>query len=410
MTDRQRSSRHEGGGHVDRLLIITSTLPVYEGDGVPRFVLDLARALNRQFDTLILAPHGPGAAQAEVIDGVAIERFRYLWPESLERLTVGGVVATNLRSRVTYLLVPFLLIAGTFRTIRTIRRSGCVAVNVHWLIPMGLCAAVASAVTRIPLVVHVHAGDVYFLRRVPFGRRLARFVVRRADWIFADGSHVRDTLDALIGRPSNATLRPMGVWIDLFRPHREPPVRTPNSIVFVGRLVEKKGVSVLLDAVSHLVEEFPDLTLDIIGSGPLDRPLRSRVEELGLQDVVSFRGSLSHDDVVGFLHRALIGCVPSVIDRNGETEGMPTVVIEAMASGLRVVGSDVDGIPDVLTDDDNGWLAEPADSRDLASKLRAALLETGDAITARARHEAEKHDWSEVADEYAAAVRNVSGG
>lgn len=390
------------------LLVTTSTLPVSGGDGVPRFVLDLAKALDRSIETIVLAPHAPGSARAENMDGLSVRRFRYFWPDRLQRLTAGGVVAVNLGSGWSFLLVPFLFVAGILATARSVRRFGCVAVNAHWMIPMGFCAAVASVLTGVPLVLHVHAGDVYFLKRVPLGGVLARFVVGRSSFVFASGSHVRDSLDTLIGRPSNAVLRPMGVWVENFRGQKETSKRQPNSIVFVGRLVEKKGVSVLLEAVARLVEDLPEVKLDIIGSGPLDVELRGQADRLGLDDVVTFHGSLPHSEVITHLHRSVVSCVPSIIDRNGETEGMPTVVIEAMASGLRVVGSDVDGIPDVLRDGLNGWLATPNDSQDLASKLRVALTEDNEIITDRAQSEAEKYDWPEVAEEYSAVIRRVS--
>lgn len=392
------------------LLITTSTLPVRDGDGVPRFVLDLAIALTKQFHVAVLAPHNSGAARTETLVGVPIRRFRYFWPERLQSLTAGGVVASNLTSWWGWLLVPPLLIAGTVATIRAIWRSGCIAVNAHWLVPMGLCAAIASAVTRVPLVLHIHAGDVYLLQRLPFGNLLTRLIVTRASWVFADGSHVRDALDALLGRSSHAVLRPMGVWVDRFRPANSSLNRSSNSVVFVGRLVEKKGVPYLLQAINDLTDDFPDLRLDIIGAGPLESQLKSQVHELGLRDVVFFLGPLAHEDVVSRLHWAAVACVPSIIDSNGETEGMPTVVIEAMAAGLRVVGSDVDGIPDVLRNQRNGWLATAADSDDLARKLRTALLYENGAISATAQADAEEHDWSKVADEYAAAVRGVVGG
>jgi glycosyltransferase involved in cell wall biosynthesis len=129
-----------------------------------------------------------------------------------------------------------------------------------------------------------------------------------------------------------------------------------------------------------------------------------------LQDVVAFLGPLSHSEVVEHLHRASVACVPSIIDSRGETEGMPTVVIEAMASGLRVVGSNVDGIPDLLKNRINGWLAAPADSKELAEALRAALSEPSDVISQRAIADSAQHDWSKVADEYAAAVRSAGNG
>jgi glycosyltransferase involved in cell wall biosynthesis len=265
----------------------------------------------------------------------------------------------------------------------------------------------------IKQVLHVHAADVYLLRRLPLGRAIARFVVKRADWIFADGSHVKTSLDALIDRDSGAALRPMGVWTrDFSTSDARADLPYPDGyILFVGRLVEKKGVVFLLRALHRVRTEFPNLGLVLIGGGPLERVLRLEVDRLGLQDAVTFTGPMPHQGIVRYLHGCRVACVPSIIDSKGETEGMPTVVIEAMAAGVPVVGSDVDGIPDVLRHLENGWLARPADAEDLARKLSEALTHAArDSVSRSARRTAELHDWQRVAEQYAEAIAVVERG
>jgi glycosyltransferase involved in cell wall biosynthesis len=320
-------------------------------------------------------------------------------------------MAANLRgSWLARLQVPFFMIAQTIALRRLLRRTGARVVNTHWMVPQGLSAAILRRIMPIKHVLHVHAADVYLLRRLPLGRAIARFVVERADWIFADGSHVKTSLDALIDRDSGAGLRPMGVWTRGFSTTDAPAdLQYPDGyILFVGRLVEKKGVVYLLRALHLIRTEFPNLGLVLIGGGPLERVLRLEVDQLGLQDSVTFTGPMPHQEIVRYLHGCRVSCVPSIIDSKGETEGMPTVVIEAMAAGVPVVGSDVDGIPDVLRHRENGWLANPADAEDLARKLSEALTHVSkDSISKAARRTAELHDWERVAEQYAEAIAVV---
>jgi glycosyltransferase involved in cell wall biosynthesis len=277
-------------------------------------------------------------------------------------------------------------------------------VNCHWLIPQGLSAALLKRLFGFQIVLHVHAADVYFLRRFAWGSRLAAYVVGRSDLIYADGSHVRDSLDHLIGRSSGARLRPMGVSVSAFAAGggvSHQPMPAAGRITFVGRLVEKKGLVYLIRALALVRKEIADAHLVVIGSGPLESKLKAEAASQGVSDHVLFLGPLDHAGVVVELHKADLACVPSIIDSMGETEGMPTVVLEAMASGTKVVGSDVNGIPDVLRDRVNGWLAKPADPNALASVIVEALSSPdGERIVQEGLDTALGHDWETVGASY----------
>lgn len=309
-----------------RLLISTSTFPAAVGDGTPRFILDLAVAMGDRFDVTVLAPHKPGARRFEVIDGVEVRRFRYFFPTALQRLASGSGMSDSLaRSWLARVQVPFFLIAQLRATLSTIRKTRPTVVNCQWLAPQGLTTAIVKRITRIPLVLHVHAADVYFLKRFWFGSSVACFVARSSNAILAAGSHVRDSLDELIGEETGATLRPMGVWLEDFSigaaDSKGGMASRDESIVFVGRLIEKKGVIYLLQALVEVRRQFPGVELRIIGSGPLEQRLKEAARSLGVGESVDFMGALPHEEVVKHLHESAVACVPSIIDSKGETRG-----------------------------------------------------------------------------------------
>lgn len=401
---------------LDRVLIMTSTFPPESGDGTPRFILDLAKSLQPWMSVEILTPHSPGSKRADIVEGVDVKRFRYFFPSRAQILTSDSGLAANIRtSWAARLQSPFLIVAQVVALLRSVKRFRPAVVNCHWLVPQGLAAAVARTFVRFPIVLHVHAADAYLLRRIPLGGLIARFVVSRSAAVLADGSHVRSVLDNLLGYQSGASLRPMGVWSSQFEMARHADGEVPDTpdefVLFVGRLVEKKGVEYLIRAMVSIRHPRPNMELVIIGDGPLRIDLVALADELALSAQVHFLGSQDHRVVAALMHKANVICVPSIVDSRGETEGMPTVVLEAMAAGARVVGSAVDGIPDVLRDVDNGWLVEPADQQSLAAGILAALTHPeGDVIAARGSKTAMRHDWRAVAEEYASVLQEAARG
>lgn len=396
-----------------KILVTTSTFPVRLDDGGPRFIYDLAESLSAHAQTFILAPDAADTVPREVIGSVDVRRFSYCWPKRWQRMTSrnGCGMRENLRdSLLAQLQVPFFLARQSVAVRSLVQKQGIDAVNAHWIIPQGLTAAYALRdQPQVRLLLHIHAGDVYLLHRLPFGNQIARYVVQRADTVFADGSHVRDALDHLLGRPSGAMLQPMGVHCEAFA-RREPdaggspgPAESfpEGYIVFVGRLVEKKGTIYLIRAMQRLVRRFPGLGLIIIGDGPEKARLKRESASLGVESAVRFVGLQPHHQVVRFLHGCRVAAVPSIIDSRGETEGMPTVVVEAMAAGAPVVASAVAGIPDVIRHGENGWLSREKDPADLAETITQALV-TPDlsAVIHSAIQTAETYDWQQVASNY----------
>jgi glycosyltransferase involved in cell wall biosynthesis len=153
-----------------------------------------------------------------------------------------------------------------------------------------------------------------------------------------------------------------GVDLDRFRPGGEP--REPGLILHVGRLVEKKGTAVLIDAVARLA----DARLVVVGEGPLRPELERRAGPN-----VSFLGALASAEVASWMRRASVLAAPSLTARSGDAEGLPNVVVEAAASGLPVVATRHSGIPEAVDDTVSGFLVPEGDAAALAGALAAAL-------------------------------------
>jgi glycosyltransferase involved in cell wall biosynthesis len=241
----------------------------------------------------------------------------------------------------------------------------------------GLGGALALPVAEhanLPLVVTFHGGDAtkdkhYSRRDFPptiFQRRRDAMVAR-AESILCVSEFIRDVL---IGRgfPANKLVVHY-LGIDIPAGIMLPPAGVGTTVLFVGRLVEKKGVDTLIDAVAIARREYPSLELTIIGDGPAKAALEKRARSSGVK--ANFMGWLAGKEVMRAMRRALLIAVPSRAAAGGDSEGLPTVIMEAMVQGVPVVASRHAGIPEIVSDGVTGLLVPEADSPRLADAILA---------------------------------------
>ena len=200
-------------------------------------------------------------------------------------------------------------------------------------------------------------------------RRLLRQVFPKLDGIIAVSSHLLDNLEQYGFKHEHAIVVPSGVDSQLFTPGK----CEKGLCVSVGRLVAKKSPEVLIRAFARYCEEH-DLRLEFIGSGDLQPMAERLVDELGIADRVAFRGHLSHNETRERLRKAMLYLQHFTTPPNGDSEGMPNVIQEAMACGLPIVTTRHAGIPDHITDGVNGVLAKPDDVEDFSNALERLLV------------------------------------
>lgn len=363
-----------------KVVVVTTTLPAQIGDGTPEFVLTLARSLPG-VDVTVIAPRMPGSAREETIDGVRIRRVAY-FPRRWEGLASDAIMPT-LRAQPWRLIeVPFLAVALLGATLRAVDRRRRVVLNPHWIVPAGLIALVVGRLTGVPYVVTVHGADAYTLR-TGLAARVKRLVVNRAEAVLPVSADIARSL----GLEEAPVLR-MGVDTRAIRHAVGARRPEPGLLVYVGRLADKKGVDVLIEAMAQV----PGARLEIVGSGPARPELEALVARQGLTDRVTFAGKLPKHEVIATLARAMAVVIPSRVGADGDMEGTPVVLCEAMAAGVPVVASDLGGLGECIDHGETGLLVAPADVEALAAALRAVLEGSVDldAIGRAAAEEAER--------------------
>ncbi len=196
-------------------------------------------------------------------------------------------------------------------------------------------------------------------------QRVARFAFEHADMVMPVSEALRDGIRA-IGADADFRVVPNVVDTDRFHPNGAPPSSGTRRLIGVGNLYEAKGWDVLLDAVAILRDRDRDFRLDLYGGGVLQQQLESQVARLGLEGLVAFHGWRTKDEVAAQLRRSDVFVIASRYDSN------PCAVIEALASGVPVVGTAVGGIPEMVTDG-MGTLVGPERPEELAAAIESAL-------------------------------------
>ena len=148
---------------------------------------------------------------------------------------------------------------------------------------------------------------------------------------------------------------------------------TPLLIVAIGRLIAKKGFADLIRACGFLADRGKLFQCEIIGEGPLEDELRARIEQLNLQDRVALSGAKPQREVRQRLAAASVFVLPSVVDAEGGMDNLPTVIMEAMATGLPVISTDIGGIPEMVVQNETGFLVRPGDAEALAGAIEKVI-------------------------------------
>jgi colanic acid/amylovoran biosynthesis glycosyltransferase len=192
----------------------------------------------------------------------------------------------------------------------------------------------------------------------------------RGDHFLALSESMRARLIALGCPEHKLSIHHLGVRCDeiSFRP-RVLETGSPIRLVSAARLVEKKGLEYAIRAVAILREEKFDVQLEVFGDGPLRDSLKSLIDELGLRDRVALNGSATQPEVIRAIQQSHIFVLPSVTASDGDEEGTPTAIIEAMASGLPVVSTRHSGIPEQVEDGVSGSLVPERDAPGLAGAI-----------------------------------------
>lgn len=369
------------------IVMVTSSYPRFPGDSVGTFMEPIAKSVAaRGHDVHVVAPWHPLVRRDTIEGRVRFHFYKYAPVRTLNVFGYAAALRADVRLRAAaYAAAPLALAQGWRKARWVARRHDATIVHGHWVVPGGITAALAAP--QLPLVVSLHGSDVFVAETVTFARLAARATFARAGAITACSDDLARRAIALGADPARTEVVPYGVDRTRFRP--DPAERRTvraalgvtdqDVLVFAaGRLVRKKGFEYLIDAVSTLPAGFR-CVLAIGGAGDLEEELRIRASSTGAN--VRFLGNLAQDRVAAHMAAADVIVVPSVRDDAGNVDGLPNVVLEALASGTALVTTAAGGIGAVVTHNRNALVVPERDP----AAIREAVLELAEDPGRRAR-------------------------
>lgn len=380
-----------------RILLLNYEFPPLGGGAATASAQIAAHLARRGVDVAVLTSHFKGLSYKERHDGYTIYRVNAM-RRNIDRCSVpemGGYILGS--------VLPALRIASSFRPDLML---------VFFGMPTGPVGLLVNKLKGIPYVLSLRGGDVPGF----MGKELARMhglamPVTKRVWSAASAIVVNsEGLHQLAQRTvpdRTVEVVPNGIDLDLFCPVRR--AGTPGGkvrLLFVGRLANQKGLPYLLQALAGLEKAIIDrIEVELVGSGPEEARLRSMSAGLDLSSVVRFAGWVPRVEIVEHYQRADVFVLPSL------DEGMPNVVLEAMACGMPILATDIRGNRELVQDNMNGLLVPTEDVESLVRALRE--LVTNDGLRARMGEKSRalvgRYSWSSTADRYLELSKQIVG-
>jgi len=380
-----------------KVLYIVSSFPRNEKDTYVRWLLENVKRLSeKNVEITVLAPSYKGLKNHN-FGNIKVKRFRYFF-KKWEDLTHEGGMAVKLKNPFYTLVFLFYFISGFLNTIKICKKEKFDIIHVHWPFPHALWAYKAAKINNSKVVLTFYAVELLMIKKkFKFLKKTLLSIINKADKIITFSSYIQELLRELSRK--EVTLIPYGITI------KEKKYKKVNNktkrILFVGRLVERKGLDYLIEAMPMMLKEI-NCKLIIIGDGVEERKLRILVKKYNLNKNVEFLGKVSDGRLENEYKNCDAFVLPAIIDSKGETEGLGVVLIEALCYKKPVIASNVGGIPDVIIDGTTGLLVQEKNTKEL-SKIIVKVLKNkrfSEKLGNQGyKYVKKKFDWNKIVDD-----------
>jgi len=244
-------------------------------------------------------------------------------------------------------------------------------IHAHFAANPASWALKISQLFDIPFVFTAHAYDIYINPDVEGLREKFESATK----VITISNFNKDYLLNLLGQEFEEKIEVIRCGIDLDKFCYS--IRTPKEIIkilFVGRLVEKKGLSYAIESINRVLKDYQNIELRMIGNGPLINEVNDLIKELNLNEKIVLLGAQPHSRVLKEMEEADIFFLPSLTAENGDREGIPVSIMEAQATGLPIVSTIHTGIPELVLDGKTGFLVAEKDTTAMAERLKELAM------------------------------------
>ncbi len=358
-----------------RITYVIGTYPSLTTTFIDR---EISALIARDVDVRVVSLRRPHTDLSDAQQALAA-RTEYVLPVRPLSM-IGSQLTWLLRRPVTYIrLLAYLLTrrhgqASRRKTVahfvmgvdvaRRLRGRPDGRIHAHFADRAATVALVASRLLGTTYSLTAHANDIY-LSPTLLETKIANSAVTVTCTEY-NLRHLRDTL----GREAGRRVRRIYHGLDLERyTSIRPATGSTPLVVSVGQLKEKKGLRHLVEAMAILRDRGFDTECSIVGEGPLRSDLEALIRELRIEDRVRLTGALPHPEVIDQYRNARMFVLPCVIAEDGDRDGIPNAILEAMAAGVPVISTPISGIPEAVKDEESGLLVETANSQRLADAI-----------------------------------------
>ncbi|MDP6642283.1 MAG: glycosyltransferase [Candidatus Nanoarchaeia archaeon] len=353
-----------------KALVLTTSLTRYVGDYLANFIYESIKNLkikgNVELD--IVAPDTIDSIKNEKRDDINIYRFTYVFPRRLQKLAYGSGIAINLKNNpLLYLQVPSFGLSFLYKSLKVYNNHNIIYSQ---LVFAGMIGIILRKILnkKIPIIITFWGKDVDNLAK---HKRIYNLLIKEGDlFITLSPDMSKDLLkigcDKLKVKDIN-----IGINLSNFN-YRKPKKSKKITFLFIGRLIEKKGIKYMINAFNKILKN-NNFELRILGDGSLEDSLKLQVKKLNLEKNITFISNRGVKDTrklsLDEFSKADIFLLPSVLASDGDKEGTPFVLMEAQAMGIPCISSFHAGIPYLVLDNKTGFLVKERDVNDLSNKM-----------------------------------------
>ena len=348
------------------VLFITSTFPRSDTDNeVPWLSRLIVELKKKGIVPVVFAPAYQGLS-SQIYHDIPVIRFRYA-PKFFEILTHEEGAVFKLGEHPWLSVISLFYLCFGLIALLGLRQRRFDVIHVHWPFPNGVFGVLAKRLFRAKLILTFHGAEFSLLRRVPWGASMVRFILKESDCVVANSSYTKKMIQQI---------EPVNVHVIPFSSAVKAPKTTSSShptkifnVLFVGRFIDRKGISFLIQAAEILKKIKIPVAFDIVGNGPLSAEIQKHIRRLGLVSDVKLHEEIDNVTLPKFYRNCDVFVLPAIVDRWGDTEGLGVVLIEAMSFGKPIVASRVGGIPSVVKNNKNGLLVPQKNPQAIAAAI-----------------------------------------
>ncbi|MCK4364590.1 MAG: glycosyltransferase family 4 protein [Thermoplasmatales archaeon] len=290
-----------------KVCILTTSFPRWNEDTAAPFVYDFGKKLvENGIEVQVVAPHDTGSSKNEIMDGMNVNRFQYMWPKKLQKLAYHGGIPYNLQnSFFSKILIPFFIFFFVIKGLKISKK--CDIIHAQWMLP-GIIGSFISKFSNKPVVLTILGSGAALIQNSSLIKnQLLRNLLDEIDLITLAYDYERDMLKFVFGDEKMIVI-PIGVDINIFKREafssdlkKKLKIEGDFMAINACRLSKDYNVDVFIKAIPHVIKKIENVKFILLASGPLEEEMKNLVKKLNIDNFVIFIGGIPHEDVPNFL-------------------------------------------------------------------------------------------------------------